>query len=157
MGSISENSETEVGSEVDGVDSADGVEGVEGEVISVGRVIRPEALNDLNNTRADAATDALALHIEHKGQPRKLAATEWPRLLGTLEDVDGRSKPLIEQVSITMALRQGSGETVEVQVTGRRAEQLKGIVGVGDRIVGQAVRGKEGLRLEQYNVYKLAS
>jgi hypothetical protein len=148
MASIDENSETGAASQLDRL---------EGEVMTVGGVRRPDALNDLNNTRADAATEALALYMEHKGQTRKLATTRWAELVATLEEVDTSSKPLIETVSITLEVREPSGETVRVQVSGREAEHLKEVVGVGDRIVGEGVKGEGEILLEQYDVYKLAS
>lgn len=134
-----------------------GLDRLEGQVVGVGRVDRPDDLNDLNNKRADAATGALALYMEHKGQARKLAETDWASLLATLAEVDEQSRPLIEEVSIALEVRQSSGATIKVQVTGLQAEQIKETVEIGDRIVGEGVSGEEEFLLETYEVYKLAA
>jgi hypothetical protein len=137
--------------------NAAGRERLEGEVVSIGRVIRLDDLNDLNDERADAATEALALYMEHKGQTRKLNETKWKSLLATLEDIHEQSKPLSEKMSITLAMREGSGEAINVQIAGQQAKEISELVDAGDRIVGEGVRSEEGFLLHVYDVYKRAA
>jgi hypothetical protein len=137
--------------------TASGLDRLEGEIISVGRVVRPDDLNDINDDRADAATEALALYMEHKGQTRKLNETNWASLLAQLADADKQSKPLIEKVSITLQVSEGPGEVTEVQVPGPLAKEISKSAGVGDRIVGEGARGEEEFLLEAYDVYKRAA
>jgi hypothetical protein len=137
--------------------NATGLDRLEGEIVSAGRVVRPDNLNDYNDDRADAATEALALYIEHKGQKRKLEQTSWQSLLDTLAQVDEQSKPLVEEVSIALQVCERPKEVTEVQLTGALAKEISKIAGVGDRIVGEGVRGEEEFLLETYDVYKRAA
>jgi hypothetical protein len=135
-----------------------GLDRLEGEVLAVGQVVRPHELNDLNDKRADAATEALALYIEYKGQTRKLEKeTNWDSLLATLADIDARSKPLIKKISITLEVNDGTGEVIKVQVTGPQAKEVSEQVSEGDRIVGEGIKGEKEFLLEAYDVYKRAA